>query len=362
MSTVLTHIPYPLILSALSAVLLGSAPLHAQQEPALGQLVERVDDGIADLQEMQDGTLWIGTDGAGLYRWDGKQLRRFTKEDGLSSNALRDLAADSKGRLLATTVDAVHLFDGSRFSTLEFADPQEDGANQPLNPDHTWFSFDAGSNGAVRFDGEKLHRLKLSGSPADGVKKVGTPNWRYSPYGVYSVSVDARGHVWIGTAEYGVCRFDGKSQQWYFETRLSTTPSGGESGVRAVFQDRKGDYWISNTRNRFSPASGPPKPGLLPILAHPGLPEADTDDGENFGYFHSVDEDADGNLWFACGSLGILKYDGEKVTPYPLGADGYARAVLVDQSGTVWGGTWKSGLYRLQGDSFSPFRPVSAEK
>jgi ligand-binding sensor domain-containing protein len=180
---------------------------------------------------------------------------------------------------------------------------------------------------------------------------------------VYSVYQDREGQVWIGTAILGAARFDGKQVQWFYEPRLSTTPQGGESGVRGIFQDRNGDYWISNTRHRYIVAKSRPKdarPNELVLDRKPGFPDAASDDGKNFDYFHSVVEDKNGALWFACGSGGVVRFHDETVTRYSLGKGDYSRAMLLDAEGTVWAGTYQGGLYTLVGDRFELFQESKA--
>ena len=133
--------------------------------------------------------------------------------------------------------------------------------------------------------------------------------------------------------------------------------------MRGVFQDRNGDYWISNTRHRYTLAKTRPedaKPNELILDRKPGLPDAATDDGKYFHYFHSVVEGKDGALWFACGSGGVVRFHNEKVTRYVLGEGDYSRAMLIDAAGTVWAGTYQGGLYILVGDRFELFQPSNA--
>lgn len=55
--------------------------------------------GIALLFVDGQDSLWIGTDGAGLYRRQGLEMTRFTMHTGLSSNRILSMAEDSDGNL-----------------------------------------------------------------------------------------------------------------------------------------------------------------------------------------------------------------------------------------------------------------------
>ena len=50
---------------------------------------------------MQDtrGYIWMGTDGAGVARFDGRTSEVFTKANGLSDNVVRSLFEDSDGNI-----------------------------------------------------------------------------------------------------------------------------------------------------------------------------------------------------------------------------------------------------------------------
>ena len=56
-----------------------------------------------------DGTLWIGTDGAGLNRRTASGFRHYTTADGLSSNVILSLADGAGGDLWIGTPDGLNL-------------------------------------------------------------------------------------------------------------------------------------------------------------------------------------------------------------------------------------------------------------
>ena len=58
------------------------------------------------------GYIWIGTDGSGVCRFDGREFEVFNKNDGLSGNIVRSLFQDSKDNIWIGTDDGVTTFDG----------------------------------------------------------------------------------------------------------------------------------------------------------------------------------------------------------------------------------------------------------
>ena len=91
-----------------------------------------------------DGTIWAGTWGGGVARFDGKAWSNFTTKDGLSGNMVFAIARDQKGVL--------------------------------------WFGTD---NGVTRYDGKTWHRFGRAEGLLDSI--------------VYAVAVAPNNDIWVGT-------------------------------------------------------------------------------------------------------------------------------------------------------------------
>jgi hypothetical protein len=62
------------------------------------------------------GIIWIGTD-AGLVKYDGFQLKTFTKKNGLAGNFIRDIKEDKKGNLwIACYGDGLTKFSNNKYT------------------------------------------------------------------------------------------------------------------------------------------------------------------------------------------------------------------------------------------------------
>ncbi len=145
-----------------------------------------------------------------------------------------------------------------------------------------------------------------------------------------------------------------------YEERLTTTASGGSFGIRSIFEDRNGDFWITNTGQRFeiSPeVTDQDGFSLLQFKKKEGVPNAQSDTDKNFTYYPSITEDKAGALWMASGRNGVLKYEEKGVTHYPLPDGSYAFKIYCDHADTIWVGTTDHGLYRFDGKGFEQFMP-----
>jgi ligand-binding sensor domain-containing protein/serine phosphatase RsbU (regulator of sigma subunit) len=62
--------------------------------------------------------IWIGTDGSGVCRFDGKEFKTFNKTNGLSGNVVRSLFEDSKGIIWIGTDKGLNTYDGLKFAQV----------------------------------------------------------------------------------------------------------------------------------------------------------------------------------------------------------------------------------------------------
>ena len=90
---------------------------------------------ITCMAQTKDGTFWLGTDGTGLYQFDGKKtFVQYTKLDGLQSNYVYQIVVDHFDNVWTTHRDGISRFihDTGRFNvypTKEFFPRQENPIN-----------------------------------------------------------------------------------------------------------------------------------------------------------------------------------------------------------------------------------------
>lgn len=159
-------------------------------------------DRITELKEDKEGNIWIGRDGYGVTKYDGKTFRHFTKRDGLISNAICDVQVDKKGDIWFAT----------RITEEDHPDPNKRN----------------GPGGLCRFDGNKF--VEFPEIP--GLSKSN----------VYSLFEDKDGNIWITAKEYGVYKYDGTTFTNY--RRIESKDSPHFHGVSGFMQDSKGRMWL----------------------------------------------------------------------------------------------------------------------
>lgn len=73
---------------------------------------------VLSLAEDKLGYLWIGTLGAGLSRFDGKEFFTYTKKHGLPDDFITSIKPDREGNIWIGTLKGITKFDGHTFSRI----------------------------------------------------------------------------------------------------------------------------------------------------------------------------------------------------------------------------------------------------
>ncbi|MFN8346323.1 MAG: two-component regulator propeller domain-containing protein [Spirosomataceae bacterium] len=339
---------------------------------AIGDTVSELDKAILVIFQDRHHNYWFGSNGQGIYRYDprqavGKNLIHFTAKDRLCSNQIRDIQEDKSGNIYFTTFEGISKFDGQRFTTLMPTKNIFPTNEWKLQPDDLWFKGASGAGGAYRYDGKGLYFLKFPKHYLENEFYAKNPNVSYSPYDVYTIYKDSKGHIWFGTSNLGLCRYDGKSIKWLYEKELTETPSGGSFGIRSILEDKEGKFWFCNTRYRYT-IDPPATPAVyendkgkdfINYKREKGIDGIKTAAGEDLIYYLSIAEDSNRNLWMVTYTSGVWQYDGQKITHHSV-KDGTKDSTLFsiykDRQGTLWLGTHKTGVYQFNGKAFEKFK------
>jgi hypothetical protein len=231
---------------------------------AKGDTVSEMSNSLWYVFQARNNDYWFGSNGEGVYRYDGKTITHFTTKDGLFANRIRGIQEDKAGNIYFTTTEQVFTplavqpthpggiskFDGKTFSTLIPTESNTAENVWRLQPDDLWFAGPQDSGVVYRYDGKSLHRLKFPKTKA-GEEHIAKyprskfPNMTYSPYDVYAIYKDSKGNIWFGT-NLGVCRYDGNSFAWVSEDELDFDDQGSAFNVRSIIEDRDGKFWFTD--------------------------------------------------------------------------------------------------------------------
>ncbi len=156
--------------------------------------------------QLQDkaGNFWLGTDGSGAYKFDGKSFTHFTQRDGLCSNNITSILEDKQGRIWFTCI-------------------------QSYQPKMT------GDGGVCRYDGTSFTRFPQ-------VKGLSNND-------IYTIHETRSGDIWIGATGVGAYRYDGDSFKLFGETNRSMWTRN--FGVQSILEDRDGTLWFGFSGGLF---------------------------------------------------------------------------------------------------------------
>ncbi|MBT6628339.1 MAG: hypothetical protein HOB49_15080, partial [Gemmatimonadetes bacterium] len=281
---------------------------HLNLHPALAR------SEVRDIFQDRQGDVWIGTavPPSGAVWWDGEErVRQYTTADGLTSNWIASITQDSAGDLWFATAGGGRIepfqadrFDGEHFSSYTFLDTTVNSAVWKIRenrPGDLWFA--TLENGIFRFDGKDFTHLTREDGLASnwiqgplvkdrqGRMLIGTQDKGVSVFAdgefVDSITVadglvhervraileDRLGHIWVGTYEGGITRFDGNVYQ-HFDDRDGLA----NNKVYDLLEDRHGDIWIATWTGltRYRPNRLAPSITLTRIVAAGVFSQQDT--------------------------------------------------------------------------------------
>lgn len=270
------------------------------------------------------GSIWVGTRGAGLFRFErDAKVSHLTTEQGLSSDVILTLYADSDGSVWVGT-------DGGGLDRIKprvFQVPQVLGgstevAAQSVCEDANgglWIGFNGA--GAVYWKGGNSTRFDLS---------RGLPN-----LSVWSVHVDRQEQVWAGTWRDGLVRLqDGQFQR----EQDPGAPAAIHGNIHAIFQDQRGILWVGSQ-------------GGLARLEGQEWSLLTTSDGLSANDVQAIADDKEGNLWVGTAGGGLNRLRDGKFTAFHK-SDGIPSenisSLYMDTDGVLWVGTLGGGLGRFE--------------
>lgn len=185
---------------------------------------------IISFYEDRESTLWIGTNGGGLYSLRESKIITYTNKNGLSHNNVYGVLQDSKGRVwVGTKGYGANCFDfkENRFHTLTTRDG--------LSSDSV-VSFAQDLTGALWLGtlGGGINRYK------NGNIKVFDQRHGLSSNMFRAVYTDPDGNIWAATIKGAIYRFVNNRFILAVDVRFR---------VNTLYKDSKGNFWAGTLGN-----------------------------------------------------------------------------------------------------------------
>jgi signal transduction histidine kinase/ligand-binding sensor domain-containing protein len=214
-----------------------------------------------------DGSVWVGTDGAGLFRYRDGGFTRYSEEQGLGDPHIGVILEDRRTNLLVGTWQGLYRLNHGRFEQVP-GPPQLREVVLALCEDHEGGLWAGTSAGVV-------HLRK------DGAEIFG-PNKGVDHSYIRGIEEDRQGRVWLAIMDRGLYLL--KNGRF---ARFGVGQWAGESRIRALHADSNGTLWIATWGA-----------GLV-RLKDSSFAQLTIRDGLPSDVLVSITEDALGNLWFS---------------------------------------------------------------
>ena len=280
---------------------------------------------IADMLTDGRGSLWMRTEQDHLVRLRNDRFTHFDAASGLPDRSVRSVFVDSTGIVLVGTTNGAYRLLNDRFEPV---------ATGVIAGEVTALLHDAG--GAV-WAGTRDGSLTIVANGA--AQKISLPGTSTTARSITALRADGADGVWIGTSS-GLYR-------WRNRMAEVITLASGRAFTQSVSDIRLGanrKVWVASTSGVFELRDG----ALHAVLETPGRA---SDPGVRF--------DPDGGAWYAVGDR--LYHEGRSVFQVPLGESADTRSIKQiqdfgwDAEGSLWIGTYNTGLYRLKPSVFQVY-------
>ena len=244
---------------------------------------------VSVLWPARDGSLWIGTRDAGLFRWADGRMRHFDRDDGLSDAHVSALFEDRDGVIwIGTELGGLHTYANGRLSR---AYRDADGVAT-----HLIASFAQDRDGRV-WIGSNGNGLSIY---ERGGFRILAPSESPPTRDIAALLVDSRGDLWIGSAADGLFRRrNGRYEPFGDAQGL------GDRLIALVVEDRDANVWVGTARGivrleraRIEAVAAGRAASLEPIILDraDGLLNAETSGG---GFDPSGLVDRAGRIWIS---------------------------------------------------------------
>ena len=299
--------------------------------------------GITDMLEDPNGTLWLGTERAGLLKFDRNHgtFIHYRNNPGdpssLPNNNVSSLFLDREGLIWAALGR-----NGAAYASTKPASFKP----IPYLSGHT----DTSLVGAIYEDRKGI----LWAGTTPELRRIDRKSNRYTAYrlggpgadtAAIAISEDGSGDIWVGTYRLGIFRFDQRQQRFRrYRNDPADPQSLSDDNVTRFLVDRRGTLWAAAAH------------GLNQFDATTEHFRTYRPDPQDNPFFTEVVEDPEGALWLGTALRGIYRFDpikGQFTAHYEHDvdrsgtlSDNQVNSIYFDHAGTMWIGT-QNGLNKF---------------
>ena len=303
------------------------------------------------------GTIWIGTEGRGIFKLDGTNITQYDLDDGLMSNYVSDIHINEEGTVYFATPEGMHqISPEGKISVIEALR----GIYINVFLVDQWNTYWLGGEaGLFRYDpkNEKLERIT---------------NYRSIDFvRISSIIKDRQGSIWLTSSRSGLIQIkeslvsnisepalksnrvniihetingriligtDLNQLDIWENNQVTTFPIQTNlkgNGIRAIIDEPDGTLWLATYAGMLKISNG------IETLYN-------TNTGMPANTFRVAIKDQFGNFWFGTRSGGLVKFKDNKIqATYNLQnglSSNFILALTEDINGSIYVGTNAGGM------------------
>ena len=290
-------------------------------------------DWVSAIFEDSNGLIWVGTFGAGLSLIEDDKIKiNFNNSNGISGLKIYNIIEDNEGNILISTREnGFQIFKGNQFLSLT--------ENNGLPNQQIWDVCQVNDTVALLATNNGVAEITFTSPLAVKVTEVfNKTNNHLISNNIRTLTKDNDGNIWIGTALYGIQKYDVKTGQFIYNKFLNSNLP------RQV--KRINDIEIIGDELYIATVEG---------IVHHEISKNITQrltqiKGLSGNDISSLYVSNNGRLWIGVNSNGINYIENQTITSLPKTVNITPICFTENSKGDLYIGTLK-GVYQLQQDT-----------
>ena len=280
-----------------------------------------------------EGTLWLGTLGDGMFSAKSSIIRTISKEDGLENDIMLSLSELSDGRkLFSTNCGGIYEWEEGKliYSVI----------NTHLPNLCVWSIFEDSKN-RIWLGAEEMYRLNSLDLSMKG-ESIDTSHGFYGNV-IHSITEDTKGNIWIGALD-GLFKYDGKKFHGF-----GSADGLSSNNVRIIHEEKSGVLLVGTISGLFKKEDE-----RFTLIS---LGSETEKENEKEPYVRAIYEGEDGEFWIGSYGDGLFRLKDNEVcniTSKDGLFDDIVSHLVKDNADNFWMGS-NRGISRLPISSASAF-------
>ena len=283
---------------------------------------------------------WIGTEGLGIIKFDGKNWSVLNKDNTpMSSNIVKSLFVDKSNRFWIGLDNGLFVYNGSTF--IDYSSQVKNKIVTSLAMDNNGAIWIGTFGGLYKYDGKTWQTYTRENSSLQD-------NF------IYSLAVDMQNNIWVGTNGNGIAVFDGVTWRKWDMSNMGIGTKIGDI-IHSIICDKDGMIWAAHMREVVGPSGTIKSEGGISrfngtkwsIISVPQI---------NTQYIQSLHVDRNNNKWVAT-KFGLGRFDKSNAASVFTKVNAklqssFTTASALDKIGDLYITTVGGGLSKFRKGSF----------